>query len=73
MGKTMANSDLNLVVSLSVMTVLREMGYLSLPTADKEVKQWQRGKSPETIVITEGALPKYANRIPRGSSGNTTS
>lgn len=62
----MANSDINLAVYLSVMT-LRETGYLSLPTTDKEVKQWQRGKSHELVLITKGALPKHANCIPRSS------
>lgn len=41
----MANSDLNSVLYLSVMIAHREMGYLSLPTADKEVNQWQRRKN----------------------------
>ena len=71
--KLTANSDLNLAVYLSVMTALREMGSLSLPTADKEVKQWQKGKSHKHILITKGALPKHANCIPRSSLGNTSS
>lgn len=69
----LVNSDLNLVVCLSVMAALREMGYLFLPTADKEGKHWQRGKSHEPIFMTTEALSDHASFVAGSSLGNISS
>lgn len=55
----MSHSDLKLVAYLSVMVVLREIEYWSLPSADREGRQWQKRKSHEPVFITKEAIPKF--------------
>lgn len=59
---TYVHSDLNLVAHLSVRMALREMGFWSLPSADREGRQRQKRKSHEPVFIMKRTVPKFIRR-----------